>query len=63
MSTNGKISVITSSMSLPNGIAISNDEKYIYINNAGKKDPKIIRFDVESSIETVSYTHLTLPTT
>ena len=51
LSTNGKISVITSSMSLPNGIAISNDEKYIYINNAGKKDPKIIRFDVESSTE------------
>ena len=55
LSPNGKISVITSLMSLPNGIAISNDEKYIYINNAGKKDPKIIRFDIESSKETLFF--------
>tara|TARA_B100000941_G_scaffold285187_1_gene256880 strand:- start:289 stop:1287 length:999 start_codon:yes stop_codon:yes gene_type:complete len=48
LSSNGKISLITSSMSLPNGIAVSNDEKYLYVNNAGKEDPKIMRFNLSS---------------
>ena len=42
LSSNGKISLVTSSMSLPNGIVVSKDEKYLYINNAGKLDPKIM---------------------
>jgi len=48
LSSNGKISLITSSMSLPNGIAVSKDEKYLYVNNAGKEDPKIMRFNLSS---------------
>ena len=48
LSHNGKISLITSSMSLPNGIAVSKDEKYLYVNNAGKEDPKIMRFNLSS---------------
>ena len=32
-------------MSRPNGIALSRDEKYIYVNNSDpKNDPKILRF-------------------
>ena len=32
-------------MSRPNGIALSLDEKYIYVNNSDpKNDPKILRF-------------------
>ena len=48
LSSNGKISLVTSSMSLPNGIVVSKDEKYLYVNNAGKVDPKIMRFNLSS---------------
>jgi len=48
LSPNGKISLITPSMSLPNGIAVSKDEKYLYVNNAGSEDPKIMRFNLKS---------------
>ena len=37
LSSNGKISLVTSSMSLPNGIVVSKDEKYLYVNNASRK--------------------------
>ena len=45
LSFEGEITLVSSSMSLPNGIAVSNDEKYIYVNNAGSEDPKIMRFN------------------
>ena len=35
-------------MTLPNGIALSLDEKFLYVNNSGRDDPKIMRFDVEN---------------
>ena len=32
-------------MTRPNGIALSLDEKYIYVNNSDRNDPKIMRFN------------------
>ena len=40
-----EVSLISGNMSRPNGIALSLDEKYIYVNNSDpKNDPKILRF-------------------
>jgi gluconolactonase len=44
-SKNGEVSLISKDMSRPNGIALSLDEKYIYVNNSDpENDPKILRF-------------------
>lgn len=44
-SKNGEVSLISKDMSRPNGIALSIDEKYIYVNNSDpENDPKILRF-------------------
>ena len=44
-STNGEVVLISKEMSRPNGIALSLDEKYIYVNNSDpENDPKILRF-------------------
>ncbi len=43
-----EIFLITDKMTLPNGIALSLDEKFLYVNNSGRDDPKIMRFDVEN---------------
>ena len=44
-SKDGEVSLISGKMSRPNGIALSLDEKYIYVNNSDpKNDPKILRF-------------------
>ena len=44
-STSGKVFLISKEMSRPNGIALSLDEKYIYVNNSDpENDPKILRF-------------------
>ena len=44
-SKNGEVTLITKDMSRPNGIALSLDEKYIYVNNSDpENDPKILRF-------------------
>ena len=44
-SKDGEVSLISGKMSRPNGIALSIDEKYIYVNNSDpKNDPKILRF-------------------
>ena len=44
-SKDGEVSLISGNMSRPNGIALSQDEKYIYVNNSDpKNDPKILRF-------------------
>ena len=40
-----EIFLITDKMTLPNGIALSLDEKSLYVNNSGRDDPKIMRFD------------------
>ena len=44
-SKDGEVFLISSNMSRPNGIALSLDEKYIYLNNSDpQNDPKILRF-------------------
>tara|TARA_B100001027_G_scaffold185102_1_gene137308 strand:+ start:251 stop:1228 length:978 start_codon:yes stop_codon:yes gene_type:complete len=44
-SINGELLLISKEMSRPNGIALSLDEKYIYVNNSDpENDPKILRF-------------------
>ena len=44
-SKDGEVSLISGNMSRPNGIALSLDEKYIYVNNSDpQNDPKILRF-------------------
>ena len=44
-STSGQVFLISIEMSRPNGIALSLDEKYIYVNNSDpENDPKILRF-------------------
>ena len=44
-SKDGEVFLISSNMSRPNGIALSLDEKYIYVNNSDpQNDPKILRF-------------------
>ena len=44
-SKDGEVLLISSNMSRPNGIALSLDEKYIYVNNSDpQNDPKILRF-------------------
>ena len=44
-SKNGEVTLISKEMSRPNGIALSLDEKYIYVNNSDpENDPKILRF-------------------
>ena len=35
-------------MSIPNGIVLSLDEKYVYVNNSDTEDPKIMKFDTEN---------------
>ena len=44
-SKDGEVFLISSNMSRPNGIALSLDEKYIYVNNSDpQNDPKILIF-------------------
>ena len=44
-SKDGGVFLISGNMSRPNGIALSLDEKYIYVNNSDpQNDPKILRF-------------------
>ena len=44
-SKDGEVFLISSNMSRPNGIALSLDEKYIYVNNSDpRNDSKILRF-------------------
>ena len=47
-SASGGIRLITKEMTRPNGIALSLDEKYIYVNNSDRNDPKIMRFNSKS---------------
>ena len=49
ISSEGKVDLISKEMTLPNGIALSLDEKYIYVNNSDREnDPKIMRFDTKT---------------
>ena len=47
-SKDGLLFLISKEMSLPNGIALSLDEKHVYVNNCGSEDPKIMKFDTKT---------------
>ena len=42
------MSLVSKEMSIPNGIVLSLDEKYVYVNNSDTDDPKIMKFDTEN---------------
>ena len=49
LSNGGEVELISKEMTLPNGITLSLDEKYIYVNNSDREnDPKIMRFDTKT---------------
>ncbi len=43
----GKVSLVSDDMKLPNGIALSPDQKWIYVGSSDMQDPKIWRFSTE----------------
>ena len=49
LSYSGSLSLIINDLSIPNGIAISNDQKTLYVNVSDRKDMKIMAYDVTSS--------------
>ena len=46
--SNGKIDLISKEMTRPNGVVLSRNEKYIYVNNSDRKDPKIMRYNTKT---------------
>ena len=48
--SNNKISLVTNDIDLPNGIALSPDEKFLYVNKMGMLDqnPQIIKIDLQN---------------
>jgi gluconolactonase len=42
-----KVSLVNNEMDLPNGIALSPDQKWIYVGSSDMKDPKMWRFSAE----------------
>ena len=42
-----KVSLVSNEMDLPNGIALSPDQKWIYVGSSDMKDPKMWRFSAE----------------
>jgi gluconolactonase len=50
LDTDNKLSLISNKVNVPNGIALSTDEKFLYVNKMGMFDgnPNILKFDLES---------------
>ena len=48
LSYSGILSLIIDDLSIPNGIAISNDQKTLYVNISDRKDMKIMAYDITS---------------
>ena len=46
LSTTGEISLLVDDITLPNGIALSPDNKTLYVNNSDVENPFITKFDV-----------------
>mgnify|MGYP001997438508 FL=1 len=49
LSYSGSLSLIIDDLSIPNGIAISNDQKTLYVNVSDREDMKIMAYDITSS--------------
>ena len=45
LSYSGSLSLIIDDLSIPNGIAISNDQKTLYVNVSDREDMKIMAYD------------------
>ena len=43
----GKVNMVSNEMKLPNGITISNDQKWIYVGSSDMKEPKMWRFSTK----------------
>ena len=49
LSDESGIELISSELSLPNGIALSNNERYLYVNSSNTaENPVILRYDLEN---------------
>ncbi len=48
-SKNGKLTLLDSEVSKPNGIAVSNDNKTLYVADSDKDFPKILAYDIVSN--------------
>ena len=48
LSYSGSLSLIIDDLSIPNGIAVSNDQKTLYVNISDRKDMKIMSYDITS---------------
>lgn len=46
-SISGELSLISSNLSLPNGITLSNDENYLFVNNSDDKNPIITKYNIK----------------
>ena len=46
LSPNGKLKLIIKNLSRPNGVAISNDEKTLYVANSDSKNPVIMKYQI-----------------
>jgi gluconolactonase len=49
LSYSGSLSLIIDDLSIPNGIAISNDQKTLYVNVSDREDMKIMAYNITSS--------------
>lgn len=47
-SASGKLTLITKEMTRPNGIALSLDESYLYVNNSDADNPVMMRYEVNN---------------
>ncbi len=46
LSPNGDLKVIIKNLTRPNGISISNDEKYLYVSNSDSNNPIIMKYEL-----------------
>ena len=46
LSPNGELKILIKNLSRPNGIAISNDEKTLYVANSDSKNPVIMKYQI-----------------
>jgi len=45
---NGRLQLVSSAVLVPNGLAFSPDEQYLYVTNSDAKNPIVMRFEVDA---------------
>ena len=53
LTPNGQVSLIDKTMTFPNGIAISQDHKSLYVSQSDPKNPIIMRFELDDNYNVV----------